>query len=180
VTAFDLAFNKLLGIEGGYSNIPADRGGKTRYGITEAVARANGYAGDMSNLPIPIAQRIYREKYWDPLLLDQVALMSYSIADKTFDIGVNMGPSVAVRGFQTALNAFNRNGRDYADMDVANNMTPAAVNNLRRFLDLRGTDGEKVQFRAMNSQQGSRYLAIARDSPELEEFTFGWFLNRIA
>ena len=32
---FDQAFTTLLGHEGGYSDHPADPGGKTRYGITE-------------------------------------------------------------------------------------------------------------------------------------------------
>jgi lysozyme family protein len=38
----------LIDREGGYVNHPADRGGPTRYGITEAVARAHGYAGAMA------------------------------------------------------------------------------------------------------------------------------------
>ena len=39
---FDQAFNTLLKHEGGFSDHPADPGGKTRYGITEAVAREVG------------------------------------------------------------------------------------------------------------------------------------------
>ena len=34
--------DELIKREGGYVNNPADRGGATKYGITEAVARANG------------------------------------------------------------------------------------------------------------------------------------------
>ena len=41
----------LIEREGGYSNHPADKGGPTCFGITEAVARAHGYAGAMRNLP---------------------------------------------------------------------------------------------------------------------------------
>ena len=62
---FLTAFEKLLKHEGGYSNHPADPGGKTRYGITEAVAREVGYRGNMNELPLELAQRIYKEKYWD-------------------------------------------------------------------------------------------------------------------
>ena len=36
--------DELIEREGGYANHPADRGGPTRFGITEAVARAHGYA----------------------------------------------------------------------------------------------------------------------------------------
>ena len=37
----------LIKREGGYVNNPNDKGGETCWGITVAVARANGYAGPM-------------------------------------------------------------------------------------------------------------------------------------
>ena len=58
---FDEAFELLLGHEGNYSDHPADPGGKTRYGITEAVARDVGYRGDMRDLPLDLAKRVYLE-----------------------------------------------------------------------------------------------------------------------
>lgn len=33
----------ILGLEGGYSTNPKDKGGETNWGITEATARAHGY-----------------------------------------------------------------------------------------------------------------------------------------
>ena len=36
---------------GAYTNDPGDSGGPTRWGITEKVAKANGYTGDMRDLP---------------------------------------------------------------------------------------------------------------------------------
>ena len=41
----------VFALEGGYSDNPADPGGKTNHGVTEQVARANGYQGDMKALP---------------------------------------------------------------------------------------------------------------------------------
>ncbi len=52
---------ELIKREGGYVNNPADRGGATKYGITEAVARANGYKGNMKDLPLDVAKSIYRK-----------------------------------------------------------------------------------------------------------------------
>jgi len=34
--------DRVIGVEGGYADHPADRGGPTRWGITQAVARAYG------------------------------------------------------------------------------------------------------------------------------------------
>ena len=42
---------EVIGREGGYSNHPADKGGATRWGVTEAVARAHGFRGDMRAFP---------------------------------------------------------------------------------------------------------------------------------
>ena len=60
----DSLINELIEREGGYVNHPADRGGPTRFGITEAVARAHGYAGTMAALPREEAVAIYRRLYW--------------------------------------------------------------------------------------------------------------------
>ena len=58
---FDDAVKRVLMHEGGYSDHAADPGGKTMYGITEAVAREVGYRGDMRELPSELAKRSYRE-----------------------------------------------------------------------------------------------------------------------
>lgn len=56
--------DKILVLEGGYVDDPADSGGATNFGITERVARANGYTGHMRDLPRSKAAHIYAEKYW--------------------------------------------------------------------------------------------------------------------
>ena len=47
----DEIFAGIVGREGRYVNNPNDRGGATCWGITERVARAHGYQGDMRDLP---------------------------------------------------------------------------------------------------------------------------------
>ena len=87
--------DELIEREGGYANHPADRGGPTRFGITEAVARAHGYGGAMASLPRDEAAAIYRRLYWLRPRFDAVAERSPALAAELFDTGANMGPAVA-------------------------------------------------------------------------------------
>ena len=112
----DALIDGLIEREGGYVNHPADKGGPTCFGITEAVARAHGYAGAMRSLPRHEAATIYRRLYWLRPRYDQVAKRSERIAAELFDTGVNMGPAVATTFLQLALTALNRNAKDYADL----------------------------------------------------------------
>ncbi len=90
----DAMIETLVGKEGGYSNHPSDTGGETMWGITVAVARANGYTGPMRSMPRDTAKDIYRRKYFVLPGFDRVAEQSAAVAEELFDTGVNMGPSV--------------------------------------------------------------------------------------
>ena len=96
---FTTAFEKLLGHEGGYSDHRDDPGGKTRYGITEAVAREVGYRGDMRELPLDLAQRIYKDRYWDAV---QAEHLPADIRYAVFDAAVNSGVAQAAKWLQRA------------------------------------------------------------------------------
>ena len=61
--AFLAAWARTIGEEKGYSNNPADKGGETMHGITERVARANGWQGPMRQLPLDRAQEIGKTQY---------------------------------------------------------------------------------------------------------------------
>ena len=60
----DDLIEELIDREGGYVNHSADRGGPTRWGITEAVARRQGYMDDLRHLPQSDAAAIYKRLYW--------------------------------------------------------------------------------------------------------------------
>lgn len=96
---FATAFEKLLKHEGGFSDHSADRGGKTRYGVTEAVAREAGYRGDMQELPLALAQRIYKDKYWDAM---QAEVLPADIRYIVFDGAVNSGITQSAKWLQRA------------------------------------------------------------------------------
>jgi lysozyme family protein len=169
----------VIGREGGYSNHPADKGGPTRWGITEAVARAHGYAGDMRGFPRPEAVIIYRVLYWERPGLDRVAEHAPKLAAELFDTGVNMGPAVATGFLRRALNALNRGATDYPDVATSGNVDDALVTALAAFLVRRGRAGESVLLKAVEALQGARYLDIAERRPANEAFVYGWLANRL-
>ncbi|HEU4957617.1 MAG TPA: glycosyl hydrolase 108 family protein [Sphingomicrobium sp.] len=176
----DDLIDELIEREGGYANHPADKGGPTRYGITEAVARAHGYAGAMTKLPREEAAAIYRRLYWLRPRFDEVAERCPRVAAELFDTGANMGPAVASTFLQRALTALNRNASDYPDLVPDGRIGPATLAALAAFLEARGSDrGEAVLLRAIEALQGERYLRLAEKRPANEAFLYGWLANRI-
>jgi lysozyme family protein len=170
----------LIDREGGYVDHPADKGGPTCFGITEAVARAHGYAGPMRQLPRDEAAAIYERLYWSRPGFDEVARRSPRVAAELFDTGVNMGPAVAATFLQRALTALNRNGRDYPDLIPDGRIGSVTLAALDGFLGIRGrTGGEAVLLRALEALQGERYLRLAERRPANEVFLYGWLANRI-
>lgn len=151
---FEVAFEKLLKHEGGYSDHAADPGGKTRYGITEAVAREVGYKGDMRDLPLDLAKRIYKDKYWDTVQAENLpADVRYPI----FDAAVNSGPAQAAKWLQRACGV--------RDDGVIGPQTIRAANALH-------PEGLKRKMLA----QRLRFMASLSNWPA---FSRGW-ANRIA
>lgn len=178
-THFLKAMSDVFGHEGGYSDHTSDRGGKTMFGITEKVARANGYTGPMDQLSVEEARRIYKAQYWDINRLDEIAGLSYLVAFEMFDTGVNMGVVQAGRFLQRALNAFNRGGKDYDDVKADGIVGPVTVYSLKQFLAKRGAEGAIVLTRALNCLQGGRYIDIVEADVAQEDFAYGWFKNRV-
>ena len=189
----DRLIGALIDREGGYVNHPADKGGPTCFGITEAVARAQGYRGAMRELPRSEAAEIYRRLYWLRPRFDEIAGRSERLAAELFDTGVNMGPAVAATFLQRALTALNRNGKDYADLVPDGRIGNVTLAALDTFLavrgssppvgvdggDQQGTSGETVLLRALEALQGERYLRLAERRPANEAFLYGWLANRI-
>lgn len=97
---FNRAFDLLITHEGGFSNHPDDPGGATMYGVTEVVARAEGYTGPMRELTLDFAKQVYRKRYWDACRCDQMPdVLRYPL----FDAAVNSGPGQAIKWLQAAV-----------------------------------------------------------------------------
>lgn len=175
----DQLINELIDREGGYSNHPNDRGGPTNFGITEQVARAHGYAGDMRSLPRSMAVAIYKKIYWTDPNFDYIAKSMPRLAEELFDTGVNMGPTRAGMFLQRALNVLNKRATSYPDLVVdgqIGNMTLHALDVLRQ---QRSTMAESVLLRLVDSLQAVRYVELAEKNQTQEDFMFGWVANRV-
>ena len=97
----DKMVDRLIVNEGGYVKHIYDKGGATTYGITEAVARANGYNGSMENLSKQTAIDIYKKRYWTNACQ---SINSPAVAFLIFDMNTNHGIENASKILQRALN----------------------------------------------------------------------------
>lgn len=169
----------MLDIEAGFVDDPADSGGATMYGITERVARADGYTGPMRELPLDRARDIYKRKYYNLLRLDQIASLSPAIAMKMMDIGVNTGISVAAISLQRVLNVSNDRGRHYPDIAVDGALGAKTLAALAAYLKKRGNEGKRNMVKALNCLQGAYYVALVESREKDERFFYGWLAKRI-
>lgn len=172
----DEIINEIIRVEGGYVNDSADSGGETNFGITEVVARANGYHGPMRDMPREVAFDIYVGKYWDAVRGDQLAALSEHVAEEVVDTAVNMGPGRAGTFLQRALNALNSSAELYQDLKVDGAIGLATLTALAAYLKQRN---ELVLSRALNCLQGSFYIELAERREKDERFVYGWLKNRV-
>lgn len=170
----------VIRAEGGYSDNKNDAGGKTMYGITEEVARENGYTGEMHLLPIEFARNVYRLRYVIEPGFDRVLDIMPEVGAELIDTGVNMGQQVAGEFFQACLNAFNLRGKHYPDLKVDGGVGPKTIDAARAYKALRGKDADVVMLKALNCLQGARYLLITERNDKNEDFVFGWIRARVS
>lgn len=161
--------------EGGYVNHSSDRGGPTNYGITQAVARENGYHGDMRNLPKSLAVRIYEARYWTSIKLDNIAPLSNELAEYLFDFGVHSGPGRAARELQRTLNVLNNRGKLFSDLLVDGAVGPATLTGLQAFSKSRGRQGLRVLAESINGVRIEFCRDLAERDERQEDFAYGWF-----
>lgn len=93
---FDLAFNRLFGHEGGYTDGKDDPGGETNWGISK---RSYPWL-DIAKLTRDDAKAIYQRDFWVRIHADS---LPSSVTFQLFDFAVNSGIETAVRYFQRAL-----------------------------------------------------------------------------
>lgn len=165
----------LVSREGEYVDDPADKGGPTRWGVTEKVARAAGYTGSMRDYPLSSAKDLFAVKYWYEPRFSEVDRLSPYLAEELFDTGVNMGTATATRFLQRALNALDTTG---PGLKADGQIGLATLAALKAYSDARGIEGLKVLTRCCDAQQAVRYLEIVEGDPKQKRFAYGWLRAR--
>ena len=158
---FDAAFQDVIGIEGGFVDHPADRGGPTKFGISQ-----RAYPDiDIRNLTLEAAKELYRADYWNPLHLDEI--QSADVCAELFECGVNQGLGWAAINVQEALNFLGFAVR------VDGRLGPVTVDAINSYT-LRSSDHRRALVIAMNGEQYGRYKQIVKSNPSQAVFTRGW------
>lgn len=165
---FDKVIGSVLENEGGFSNKKNDRGGRTKYGITQTTYdnwhdRKDAPRGDVAQISLEEAKAIYREDYWNAGNFELID--SPLLAGKLFDLAVNCGVGTSVMLLQDAVNVCLDNvlvvdGALGAKTAKAANAIPEVL-----LYDV-------VRFLAAH-----RYLNIIEARPEQKEFRRGWLLR---
>lgn len=108
--SFQEALERILIFEGGYSNNPRDPGGKTRYGVTQAVYDDYRESIDLDERSVVLITddemtAIYRTRYWLSAKCNIIEGAGKSkLALVAFDWAVNAGVSRSLYYTQAAFN----------------------------------------------------------------------------
>lgn len=157
----------VLEKEGGFVDHPADRGGPTRYGITQStLARYKGRPvsrEEVRVLEVQVARDIYEKIYY---LRPGINLLPEGIQSFVFDSAVHHGPRRAVKFVQSLCN---KSGyQPFLDVDgVIGPKTAAAA----EWAD--ETYG-RYFYAALIEERQACFDAIVRANPSQQVFALGW------
>lgn len=157
---------EIIEREGGYVNHPNDRGGPTKYGITQRTLSAHrgkpATIEDVRGLRYDEAEIIYRQMFYrEP----KIYLLPEAIQPQIFDMAVNHGPYRAVKYLQQYL-------RGCGEMIKADGLlgarTVAAANRVIEKLGEVTTNNQIAEYRKRI------YRMIASHDPSQNQFIIGW------
>lgn len=168
---FGWALDFVLRWEGGFVNDPADHGGATNRGITQATYNAWRKAkgkplAPVRELGLTETRAIYRARYWDAVRGDDLAAIQPRMALCVFDAAVQSGPVVASKTFQRVV-------RTLPDGIIG----PASLACYR----LRRTErGDRPLLESYMDRRRGFYAAIVLRDPTQRKFSAGWRARRNA
>ncbi len=157
--------------EGGFGDHQADRGGPTKFGITQATLSQHlghaASAAEVEQLSLDQARQIYRRDYYQGPRIDQ---LPEGIQPFVFDSGVNHGPKRAIGFVQQVCNL-----AGFGSLVVDGVCGPETI----RATDDAARAMADWLLAALVEERRSFYQAIVRDDPSQAVFLNGW-LNRLA
>lgn len=161
----------ILRREGGFVNHPADRGGATKYGITQKTLSA--YIGraalvsDVQALSDEVAREIYERNYYIAPRIDR---LPESIQAFIFDCAVNHGPRRAIKFVQSVCNQ-----AGYTPLlSVDGAMGPKT----RKAAEWADREMDIYFLSALLEERRNFYRLIVDERPSQEVFLAGW-MNRV-
>lgn len=166
-------FRRALGFvfrnEGGFVDDPVDRGGMTKYGITQRTYPRE----DIAAVTRERAAWLYYRDFWleprIPLIVDAHPA-AVQVAVKVFDFGVNAGPPRSITALQAALNGI-RIGTGRKELLSDGKLGPKTAAGVASELTARGDNALLAQF---CGHQWDHYERIARARPDQRRFSAGW------
>jgi len=156
---FTFAIEFLFEKEGGTNHDPVDRGGLTKYGISQ-----KQYPHlNIIMLTKSQARDIYYTDYW---LANKCDAFDKDVATALFDSSVNCGKASAARWLQETIN---REGGHLVSDGIIGDKTLAAASK----------HSSKVLLNGILAYRLKRYSGLLKKHPEQKKFIRGW-IDRVA
>jgi lysozyme family protein len=152
---FRPAFEAMIVHEGGFVDDPADKGGRTKWGISQ-----RSYPDlDIASLTQEDAAQIYHRDYWQPkpygLIINQ------RVASKVFDMAVNMG---FLQAHVLTQRACNELGKHVVADGQLGPLSIQAINEC----------DPDFLLDALRYQARHFYMTLAANKPSNQKFLKGW------
>ena len=182
---FTKAVNPLLQSEGGYVDDPDDKGGETICGISRVHhpdwrgwVQIDGIK-EARNVDIKtminqyfangeghsLIQDFYITEYWSKIKGNEIE--SQTLADKLFDVAVNMGWKRAGKYLQSAINVANYKNEEISVDGLIGPKTLSALKSV-------SIKRQPLIPKMINIMQGNHYINIIRKDRGQGKFLRGW------
>jgi lysozyme family protein len=169
---FTEALKHTFDLEGGWSDHANDRGGRTKYGITEGLwkrVRVAGDARDIADITRSDAAEIYEAEFWRPMRCGEMP--SHRVAAEMFDAAVNCGAKNATMFAQRAANTLT-DGLSFLPLLIEDGrMGPLTAG---RLVELARRGYEAGLLGALRGERYIHYRDYADRSPSQRVFIRGW------
>ena len=173
------AFAKVIELEGGFVDHPDDPGGATNLGISLRFLQTEGEYEfgdidndgdldyeDIKNMTMKAASDIYKKHWWDKYGYEGIP--NQAVANKIFDMAVNMGARQAHKLLQRAINCVLGQRALVDDGLLGEKSSQGMQVALQQPLAL---------LAALRAQQEGFYRALVAGNSKFKAFLNGW-LNR--